>query len=537
MAAPHRFATAALMLSVTLCFSYQPAVSVNAHQPAAQVAASRLRAAVCVVGQVGRLEVKSKMANLLQPNRHIAAMDFFLVLRPGIPRYTNLAPPTPCTVAPHSIEEAARQMSAHGAAVHTVARLGDQFPQVDPSIWPGYQASKTLSTEQRMGNHLDQMRNWRECADAIERAEQEQGARYHVVLRLRDNALVLHPFDLERLLRNITGAGDEDGQQRSAWSPEKASSSPVIVKSCSAWSGYPDKAMVIPRKYMHSALRGPAKHFQSAADLGEERMKVFNFETYLKHVLDHRHRTPVVMQQDPALLPITDGRCESGVDFCYVNARKDCRPFEVTGVDAQECKMKYISNNVPLKKAPPSHQEQPQDARSRNTQSYQAPLPSRPSEALQDRQEERRREAAAAQQKHDDMAANPSAGNAPRNQPNEGFATVLGPEHRHEIPEGEPPVPQKAANASSENAPRDHTSKQATVMPMRVLNSKQTVSIRLRACSKGLQSKQPTHYRWNTSMYLLTALVFNSAAFAFFIFRFEKLHATRLAVADRIAKF
>lgn len=365
MAAPHRFATAALMLSVTLCFSYQPAVSVNAHQPAAQVAASRLRAAVCVVGQVGRLEVKSKMANLLQPNRHIAAMDFFLVLRPGIPRYTNLAPPTPCTVAPHSMEEAARQMSAHGAAVHTVARLGDQFPQVDPSIWPGYQASKTLSTEQRMGNHLDQMRNWRECADAIERAEQEQGARYHVVLRLRDNALVLHPFDLERLLRNITGAGDEDGQQRSAWSPEKASSSPVIVKSCSAWSGYPDKAMVIPRKYMHSALRGPAKHFQSADDLGEERMKVFNFETYLKHVLDHRHRTPVVMQQDPALLPITDGRCESGVDFCYVNARKDCRPFEVTGVDAQECKMKYISNNVPLKKAPPSHQEQPQDARSR----------------------------------------------------------------------------------------------------------------------------------------------------------------------------
>mmetsp|Transcript_38906 Transcript_38906/g.97734 ORF Transcript_38906/g.97734 Transcript_38906/m.97734 type:complete len:502 (-) Transcript_38906:214-1719(-) len=490
MAPPHRFGTAAFLL-VLLGASYEFNTAVQADQPAAEETSSELRAAVCVVGQVGRLELKSKMANLLQPNRHIAAVDFFLVLQAGKPRYVNLAPSNECTVAPDSLEDAARQMSAHGAIVHTVERTAGPVPQVNTSIWPGYQVSKTIPTEQRMRNHLDQMRSWSDCANAIERAERENGAQYHVVMRLRDNALILRPFDLERLLRSTPATGSKGGQQLAPWSPTMASSSPVVVKACSAWNGYPDKVMVIPRKYMHRALRGPAKHYQSVDEGGEDRMKVFNIETYLKYSLDLLH-VPVLMHEDPALLPVTDGRCESGVDFCYVNMKKDCRPRDIAGIDARECTVDYISNNMPKKQAP------------------------------------------AAPQKPQDKAAHLSTGNGARNQTSQGPAGV--PEGRHAVVKEEAPAPtrndgNKAASPSAGTPPQEQASKQSAVPK----KDTQKVSVHIDSGARTPQTRT-VPCQCDHDVFFVCALLANTAAFFYLVHRFTQLRTTRRRVADRIAK-
>mmetsp|Transcript_23324 Transcript_23324/g.58543 ORF Transcript_23324/g.58543 Transcript_23324/m.58543 type:complete len:350 (+) Transcript_23324:255-1304(+) len=309
---------------------------------------SLLRAAVCVVGQVGRLELESKIANILKPNRRLVTVEWFLLLRSGEPHYTNTAPKQKCSAAPGSLQEAASQISAHNATVVAIERPR-RVHQLNTSIWPAYQASQTATLQVRMQKNFEQLLSWRDCADAVEQAEQRNGAQYHVVLRVRDNSLILRPFHLEQPLRSLMLASVAKGKRGHVTSRKKEismlSSLPVMAKACSAWGGYADKTMLIPRQHMGSALRGPADHFQSSSARGRGWREVRNTETYLKYVLDMLD-VPVVAQEDPALMPVTDGRCESGDTFCFVNNSKDCRPQPVSGVKYQECKLSYLSKRV-----------------------------------------------------------------------------------------------------------------------------------------------------------------------------------------------
>eukprot|EP00873_Tetraselmis_striata_P007647 jgi/Tetstr1/427911/TSEL_017986.t1 len=258
---------------------------------------SLLRAAVCVVGQVGRLELESKIANILKPNRHLVTVEWFLLLRSGEPHYTNTAPKQKCSAAPGSLQEAASQISAHNATVVAIERPR-RVHQLNTSIWPAYQASQTATLQPLRSLML---------------ASVAKGKRGHVTSRKKEISML--------------------------------SSLPVMAKACSAWGGYADKTMLIPRQHMGSALRGPADHFQSTSARGRGWREVRNTETYLKYVLDMLG-VPVVAQEDPALMPVTDGRCESGDTFCFVNNSKDCRPQPVSGVKYQECKLSYLSKRV-----------------------------------------------------------------------------------------------------------------------------------------------------------------------------------------------
>uniref|UniRef100_A0A7S1SQN8 Uncharacterized protein n=1 Tax=Tetraselmis chuii TaxID=63592 RepID=A0A7S1SQN8_9CHLO len=89
--------------------------------------------------------------------------------------------------------------------------------------------------------------------------------------------------------------------------------------------------MIVPRNHnMDATLSSPADEFHHVAK-GATRterndgIKIFNSETYLKYQMT-KLKVPVYEETDPALFPVTDGRCEDGTSFCVVQVPKDCRP-------------------------------------------------------------------------------------------------------------------------------------------------------------------------------------------------------------------
>ena len=91
-----------------------------------------------------------------------------------------------------------------------------------------------------------------------------------------------------------------------------------------------DKAMVVPRRYLDGALRGPSEDFFLTRDLGRG---IPNSERLLRAVLDRRGVR--VLRASAEELPLVDGRC-SPQGWCLVESGKDCRP-QAWALNAQPC--------------------------------------------------------------------------------------------------------------------------------------------------------------------------------------------------------
>uniref|UniRef100_A0A7S2I821 Uncharacterized protein n=1 Tax=Haptolina brevifila TaxID=156173 RepID=A0A7S2I821_9EUKA len=138
----------------------------------------------------------------------------------------------------------------------------------------------------------------RTCAQLIEAHEVRTHNHYDVILKMRDNTLAVSPFVLH---------------------PRHAAGS-ARTKKCVEWGGFNDKAMVVPRRYLDGALRGPSEDFFLTKDLGRG---IPNSERLLRAVLDRRGVQ--VQRVTPEQLPLVDGRC-SPQGWCLVEEGKDCRP-------------------------------------------------------------------------------------------------------------------------------------------------------------------------------------------------------------------
>eukprot|EP00306_Pavlova_sp_CCMP459_P003434 CAMPEP_0185173576 /NCGR_PEP_ID=MMETSP1139-20130426/23700_1 /TAXON_ID=298111 /ORGANISM="Pavlova sp., Strain CCMP459" /LENGTH=250 /DNA_ID=CAMNT_0027739273 /DNA_START=377 /DNA_END=1129 /DNA_ORIENTATION=+ len=152
--------------------------------------------------------------------------------------------------------------------------------------------------ESRLGMHIRQFLGWSTCADLIERAELEESFLYDLVIRIRDNALVVQPLVLAQAIF--------------VESPYDA-----FVKDCAEWGGYNDKFMIVKRAHMHSTFRGHVSSLLTSA--GSFR----NTEQLLKLKLDSRQVR--VLRLPANVLPVVDARCR-GTSYCVVPDNKDCHP-------------------------------------------------------------------------------------------------------------------------------------------------------------------------------------------------------------------
>ena len=265
-----------------------------------------LRVAVCVAGQLSRLEIHSKVENVLKPTASslgLSHLDLFLALEVGKTLYSNLdfgailaQQHSGCGAASLTPESAVAQLAPWLAA----ARFSNHTTRhIDLSAWKRYRKDRpTVERMTRLQHHLSQFAHMRTCAQLIESKEVRMGWHYDVVLKMRDNTLAVSPFVVTR--RNAVGR--------------------ARTKRCVEWGGYNDKAMVVPRRFMDGCLRAPSEDFFLTRDLGKG---IPNSERLLRAVLDRNGVQ--VNRVTPEELPLVDGRC-SPFGWCLVEEGKDCRP-------------------------------------------------------------------------------------------------------------------------------------------------------------------------------------------------------------------
>ena len=266
----------------------------------------RLRIAVCIAGQLSRLEIASKIENVLKPTAATQpeALDLFLALEVGAQIYSNLDFGAILAQQVHNCGQLTESVARDHLAPYLAAAsfTNHTTRSIDLSNWRRYRKDRpTAERLTRLQHHLSQFVHMRTCARMIEAHEITKGMHYDVVLKLRDNTIAVAPFAIRR--QHAIG--------------------PVLTKDCVHWGGYNDKVMVLPRQWMDACLRAPSEDFFLVKDIGRG---ISNSERLLKAVLDRRGVR--VQRVSPEAIPLVDGRCVSQ-GWCLVENGKDCRPATV----------------------------------------------------------------------------------------------------------------------------------------------------------------------------------------------------------------
>lgn len=150
------------------------AISDAIHQASSEATDNgQLRVAVCISGQLSRLEVASKMVNLLKPlaATNPAALDVFLALEVGKPLYTNLdmgailaQQHAACGASAFTPDSASAAFSPFLATTHF---SNHSAPEVNLQQWPNYKEDRPHPERKpRLQRLLSQLAHMRTCGAA-----------------------------------------------------------------------------------------------------------------------------------------------------------------------------------------------------------------------------------------------------------------------------------------------------------------------------------------------------------------------------------
>ena len=274
--------------------------------------------AVCVTGQLARLELRSKVQNLLAvhgPER----VGLFVVLEKGDPVYVN--------AKTHQVRggcdvEATTQEVVENEALRPYLR-GARFPEhriypVNMSEWPHYRpdlGGHGLRSERERLFHLQshhaQFEHGQECARMMLEEEERTGKRFEAMVRVRDNGVVsahFSPLDI------VANAGSRE----------------VFAKNCNGWAGVNDKVLIVPRDMVDSAFMHHIDMMSSiledpptwtpafahyAATMRGISSHVRSAEELLLAFLENANLTVTRLSD---YIPVIDGRCFNATEARHV---------------------------------------------------------------------------------------------------------------------------------------------------------------------------------------------------------------------------
>jgi hypothetical protein len=315
--------------------SFVDAATVAAEAPS-------LGAAVCVLGQLSRLEIQSKLQNIIEPLASITNVDVFLSLESGNDGVFNNRQ----TINKSGASCSSSEMDENGAraAFAPYFRDGVFGPHVTENVnltrWPMlYLSNKHASANgsadsdnarrDHISNVLGQMRHLRDCAELIKQSEDSAGGQYDIVVKVRDNTIALRPVVPEKLM-SITE---------------------VTLKHCQWWGGVNDKVMALPRRYLEKTMGAvyPAMHATNYAEdpesedphlpllhvnLSKDTEQIMMW-TLIGNKVPYRERAFEIGDPDGEdYLPFVDGRCSPSEKpggegrWCIVSHCKDCWPSQ-----------------------------------------------------------------------------------------------------------------------------------------------------------------------------------------------------------------
>lgn len=282
----------------------------------ARGAHARKRMGVCITGQVSRLELASKVQHVVSAaSQRGYVVDVVIVASAEGTVFVN-----------GQRTRTGRQFGEHwtmGTMKRTLlrARVGrlviDTTAQwLDPYLRREYvrrtsrrKPGFTLALKDaRTRSHVRQWRAMWRCYGHFAKLAQLGGWSYDVLVRLRDDVLLL-------------------GALEAAMQP-RVYTSHVVTLNCQTYDGLNDKAAVVDAKYAEPVFAGPLWHYFFTS--GEALMDVNNPEQYLKAVFEH-HGIPL-KTVPPRLLPIAFLRPTRGGEACVelgpksTGDRVECAP-------------------------------------------------------------------------------------------------------------------------------------------------------------------------------------------------------------------
>jgi len=314
---------------------------------------SSLGAAVCILGQLSRLEIESKMQNIIEPLANFTTVKVFLSLETGDHGVFN----NRITADKEDVRCPSSLLDVDGvkAAFAPYFKDGVFAPHVDENVtlerWPklykwkhpGNNAHDIAQRRIHIANVASQLRHQKVCSELIQQSEVSTGGKYDIVVKVRDNTIAMRPVAPDKLL-SITE---------------------VVLKDCSKWGGVNDKVMALPRKHLEKSLGAtypsmiavmnddPLDHkLRSMSDQSANTEQVV-MHTLVGNAVPFRELTFEKGDRDgDNYLPFVDGRCYAGKEpgsenrWCIVSHCKDCWPSAPWTYDAT-CEIAVTGQEVP----------------------------------------------------------------------------------------------------------------------------------------------------------------------------------------------
>ena len=246
-----------------------------------------MRVALCVVGQLLRLETTSK-ATFLANHENV---DAFLVLQ-ATNRYSRNVSKATRSCAQTSVSK------SHAETLHPVHTTWTSSSDAVLAAHLTSRLSTKYTTTRYIELHAYQYQNWRQCALDVEEHEWKANITYDYVIRVRDNAIIMG---------DLLATLDQDH---------------CTTKRCMSWGGLHDKVMTCPRRFMQPMLRDPVENLL----FGSARYETdTNTETTLERTLNSSN-VPV---RRIDWFPVQDARpcaCNATHLLKWCMSTKDCRP-------------------------------------------------------------------------------------------------------------------------------------------------------------------------------------------------------------------
>jgi len=324
-----------------------------------------LGVAVCITGQSTRLELASKVAHLLRPlAKAHAGVKAFVALQRGPVVFSETRQDQASTrlegMSAAAMKRLDRWKCAHNLREEQIYDELDGFiGAVDIMNYTSGGPAKALVTAKHLKalpsayrdngkssvkaralnrEHLQaQFENIARCADMVLQYEQERQGRFHTIVRVRDNSLILAPLTALPTL----DAG--------FFKPS------VYVKACAAgdgqtdWTkrgfgGINDRVAIAPRSVFQEAFSAPFNQMRAQMDF-EAQSVSFRASQNAEQVLMRSWEEADVpwLTLGANDLPWVDGRCVHAAAvqrpnsrykhlvkrWCLVPERKDCKPTQL----------------------------------------------------------------------------------------------------------------------------------------------------------------------------------------------------------------
>lgn len=260
---------------------------------------------VCITGQIHRLELDGKIRNLFEPMEATHRVDLAFVLSMGqatfVAKRSQKVFEGIARGAFPTFDHVRKRLVGRFGLLHMRKMMQPEMPivnqqYVDALDKGGQDHSLRVH---RSKSHIRQWSSYFHCLDMLDQFEDFLGARYDVVMRMREDVHIPFPVDFSSVLQHV----------------DKRT---LLVQKCDSWGGINDKIAVLARESAVEYFTSPLEQFYLRPNetmKAKSSQQVKNPETFLKRSYEEEDFAVNFLEAN-VLLAIPVRRTVDGVT-CY----------------------------------------------------------------------------------------------------------------------------------------------------------------------------------------------------------------------------